>query len=92
MEYCKCGGARGYTIIRGDLLCNICGGLSLKAKLVDNQFIKIGDEEIRCPKCGEFIQQKMGQPLENKMADVPQNKQTWPPESKRAKGRPKTRR
>jgi len=84
MEYCKCGGKQGYTVKDGQLICNICGGLSPKAKIVNNQFVKIGNEEIRCPKCGEVIQEKMRVQPEDKMASPPENKQVWPAESKRA--------
>lgn len=90
-SYCKCGGAKGYSVVNGKLTCNICGGLSPRARLVNNEFIRIGDKPIVCPQCGYVLQEKMGEPLENKMAGSPENKQIWPPESRRA-GRPRKQR
>jgi len=85
MEYCKCGGMAGFVIVDGELVCQNCGGLSPKAKLVGEQFVKIGEGRVVCPECGYVLQEAI--------VKVPQEeiKQIYPPESKRI-GRPKKRR
>lgn len=79
-EYCKCGGKGGYLLIDGELVCQSCGGLSPKAKLVGDKFVRIGENQIKCPKCGTVIQEarlelKIAEPTEDKMAGGTENKQ-----------------
>ncbi len=57
-KYCECGGLAGYLIKNGELICQSCGGISPRAKLVNGQFIKIGEKRIVCPKCGTVIQEE----------------------------------
>ncbi len=73
-EYCKCGGMGGYLLIDGELICQSCGGISPRARLSGEQFVKLGDHTIKCPKCGTLIQEarpelKIGAEPENKMAE-----------------------
>lgn len=78
MEYCKCGGSKGYLLQDGQLICQSCGGLSPKAKLVGEEFVKIGEGRIVCPHCGHVIQE-----AKNEISERPEVKEIYPSESKR---------
>lgn len=82
-EYCKCGGAAGYLMVDGELVCQSCGGISPRARLNGEQFVKLGDHTIKCPKCGTLIQEarpelKIGAEPENKIAKWPDTKRIVP--------------
>ncbi len=83
-EYCKCGGNAGYLVKDGQLICQSCGGISPRARMAGEQFVKLGDHSIRCPKCGTIIQEarpglKIGPEPENKMAESPETKRRGRP-------------
>ncbi len=78
-EYCKCGGAAGYLMVNGELVCQSCGGVSARARVTDKGIVKLGDHAVTCPKCGTVIQEarpelKIGAEPENKMAEAPDTK------------------
>uniref|UniRef100_A0A6M3JGW4 Uncharacterized protein n=1 Tax=viral metagenome TaxID=1070528 RepID=A0A6M3JGW4_9ZZZZ len=81
-EYCECGGG-GYLLVDGELVCQSCGGISSRAKLNGNQFVPLGDEQLRCPECGYLLHDKrpelkIGEQPEDKMVPVPENKRVVP--------------
>ena len=83
-EYCKCGGNAGYLLENGELTCQSCGGISPRARIAGEQFVKLGDHAIKCPKCGIIIQEtrpelKIGAEPENKMAESPETKRRGRP-------------
>ena len=92
MEYCNCGKLAGFVLVNGELVCQECGGLSPTSKLVGEKFVRIGEKQTVCPKCGTIIQEdkKLGSELEDKMAAAPENKRVVPHGVKKL-GRPKGR-
>ena len=94
-HYCNCGGLGGYLLKECELVCQTCGGLSPKARLSGETFVRLGDKQLLCPKCGEIIQEerpeiKIGQEPENKMAEPPEVKRIVPHGVNKV-GRPKRR-
>jgi DNA-directed RNA polymerase subunit RPC12/RpoP len=46
-----------YKVVEGRLVCSECGAPSPRASLDGDQIVRIGDKEIRCPKCGTLCQE-----------------------------------